>query len=125
MDTSTLDFNTLTLLVAILGSSFTVMGMMLRQINRLDTKIDTKFGALDAKIDTSIDRLDKKIDGLDTKMSGKLDAMGRDLSDVRERVARIEGYLIEPGRFTTLPARQQPAVEPSRQDPDPGHRQAG
>ena len=108
MDTSTLDFNTLTLLVAILGSSFTVVGMMLRQINRLDTKIDTK------------------IDALDTKMSARFDAMGRDLSDVSERVARIEGYLIGPGRFTTRPPRQPSAADPPREDPDPGgRRQAG
>ena len=115
MDTSTLDFNTLTLLVAILGSSFTVVGMMLRQINRLDTKID----ALDTKIDT-------KIDALDTKMSARFDAMGRDLSDIRERVARIEGYLIGPGRFTTRPSGPPAAVDPPREDPDPGgRRQAG
>ena len=119
MDTSTLDFNTLTLLVAILGSSFTVVGMMLRQINRLDTKIDTKIGALDTKIDT-------KIDALDTKMSARFDAMGRDLSDVSERVARIEGYLIGPGRFTTRPPGPPAAVDPPREDPDPGdRRQAG
>ena len=137
MDTSTLDFNTLTLLVAILGSSFTVLGMMLRQINRLDTKIDTKIDALDTKIDTKIDALDTKISALDTKvdtkigaldtkMSRRFDAMGRGLSDIRERVARIEGYLIGPGRFTTRPSRPPAAVDPPLEDPDPGgRRQAG
>ena len=126
MDTSTLDFNTLTLLVAILGSSFTVLGMMLRQINRLDTKIDTKIGALDTKISALDTKVDTKIGALDTKMSRRFDAMGRGLSDIRERVARIEGYLIGPGRFTTRPSRPPAAVDPPLEDPDPGgRRQAG
>ena len=56
MDTATLDFNTLTLLVtllvAIMGSTLTIITLMFRQFNQLDTKIgnlDTKIGNLDTK----------------------------------------------------------------------------
>ena len=39
MDTSTLDFNTLTLLLAIVGSTLTIVTLMFRQSNRHDDNI--------------------------------------------------------------------------------------
>jgi len=86
MDTTTLDFNTLTLLLAILGSTLTTVILIFRQSNhfdkkmdRLDAKFDTKIDALDTKFDTKIDALDAKfdtkIDALDAKFDTKIDAL--------------------------------------------------
>ena len=109
MDASTLDFNTITLMVMIAGSWLTLGGMIVFQSNRLDTKfdtkidaldtkIDTKIDALDTKIDTKIDALDTKIDALDTKFDGKFDLVARDVSDVRERLVRVEEHMEDHGR---------------------------
>ena len=127
MDASTLDFNTITLMVMIAGSWLTLGGMIVFQSNRLDTKFDTKIDALagkfdtkidaldgkfdtkidalDTKIDTKIDALDTKIDALDTKIDaldtkfdGKFDLVARDVSDVRERLVRVEEHMEDHGR---------------------------
>ena len=37
-----------------------------------------------------------RIDALDTKFTNRIDAMGGDVSDARERLARIEGHLTAP-----------------------------
>ncbi len=112
MDPGTFDFNTLTLLVAIMGSTMgstlTLITLMVRQSNRhddkidaLDTKFTDKIDALDTKFTDKIDALDTKftdkIDALDTKFTDKIDAMGGGVSDARERLARIEGHLMAPG----------------------------
>lgn len=106
MDTSTLDFNTLTLLVAIMastmGSTLTLVTLITRQSNRHNDKIDA----------------------LDTKFTDKLDVMGGDVSDARERLARIEGHLMAP-RGSRMRGPDAPAFEePSPESPDPDHRQA-
>ena len=134
MDTTTLDSNTITLMVTIAGSWLTLVGLIVYQYSRLDTKIDaldtkldtkieTKIDALDTKFDTKIDALDTKfdtkIDALDTKFDKKFDALGRDLTDVRERLARVEGHLMGPGSLTPGPS-PAPADEI-----DDDHRQAG
>jgi len=93
MDTTTLDSNTITLMITIAGSWLTLVGLVFYQYSRLNTKID----ALDTKIDT-------KIDALDTKFDKKFDALGRDLTDVRERLARVEGHLMGPESFTRPPS---------------------
>lgn len=157
MDTATLDFNTLTLMVtlllAITGSTITVVTLMLRQFNHLDTKIghlDTKIGHLDAKIgnlDTRVTGLENAViglaarfDGLETRfdtletrfdrLEAKFDRMARDVSDTRERVARVEGHLMAPGNFRMRgldpPAPSEPAPDnPAPDNPDPDHRAAG
>ena len=108
MDTTTLDSNTITLMVTIAGSWLTLVGLIFYQYSRLDTKID----ALDTKIDT-------KIDALDTKFDKKFDALGRDVTDVRERLARVEGHLMGPGSLA-------PGPSPAPADGlDDDHRQAG
>ena len=143
MDTITLDFNTLTLLVAILGSTLTTVSLMFRQFNhldkkldRLDTKFDTKIDALDTKFDTKIDALDTKfdtkIDALDTKFTsevravhGEFKIVRREISVVGERLARVEGHLMGPESFGMRGPRPPEADEAPAEDPGPDHRQAG
>ncbi|MYI54010.1 MAG: hypothetical protein F4110_08540 [Acidimicrobiaceae bacterium] len=108
MDTTTLDSNTITLMVTIAGSWLTLVGLIFFQFSRLDTKIN----ALDTKFDT-------KIDALDTKIDTKIDALGRDVTDVRERLARVEGHLMGPGSLA-------PGPSPAPADGlDDDHRRAG
>lgn len=125
MDTTTLDFNTLalmvTLLVAIAGSTVTIVTLMLRQFNLLDSKIgnlDTRVTGLDSRftgLETRFDGLETRFDRLETKF----DRMARDVADTRERVARVEGHLMAPGDFRMR--RLDPAApdEPSPDNPDP------
>ena len=139
MDTTTLDFNTLTLLVVIMGSTLMTVVLMFRQSNHFDrrlnnldakfdtkidalgTKFDTKIDALNAKFDTKIDALDTKfdtkIDALDTKLTDKIDALGRDVTQVRERLGRVEGHLLGSESFASR--------QPERDDPHRDHRAAG
>ena len=134
MGTSTLDYNTIVLMVMIAGSWLTLVGLIIfgsrrldtkidGKIDALDTKFDTKFGTLDTKFTDKIDALDAKftdkIDALDTKFSYKLDVMGRDVADTRERLARIEGHLMAPEGFSPRPPSPPPA------EPAGGERQAG
>ena len=141
MDTTTLDFNTLILLVAITGSTLTIVAMTVRQSNRHEDglkSVNTSVAALETRVtalETKVDALDGKVDGLD----GKVDAMGDDVSDARERLARVEGYLMGPESLTPQPPhppikdppRDDPATrppttgEPSVDDPAGGHREAG
>ena len=131
MDTTTLDFNTLTLLVtllvAIMGSTLTIVTLMLRQFNQLDTKIgnlDTRVAGLEntvTALDTKGDALNGKVDALDAKF----DRMGRDVSDARERLARIEGHLMAPEGFRMRGVHPPAPDQPSTENPDPDHRQAG
>ena len=148
MDTSMLDFNTLTLLVAIVGSTLTIVSSMFRRFNRqeesikspdtrvavLDTKVDaldTKVTALEGKSDalsTRVTALEGKFDALDTKvtaMVGKVDVMGRDVSDSRKRLARVEGHLLAPEGFTLRRPDRREAADPSSDDPAADHREAG
>ena len=135
MDTSTFDFNTLTLVVAIVGSTLTLVILMHRQFNHFDKKLDdlnTKVGKLEttiAPIDTRFKGIDARFDGIDARFDGidsrfdkleaRFDAMGRDVSDARERLARIEGHLMGPASFGTNPS----PAPPDGLDDD--HRQAG
>lgn len=59
-------------------------------------------------------RVESRIDTL----SDKFDVMGRDVSDARERPARIEGYLMGPKSFSPRP----PSPPPTEPDDE---RQAG
>ena len=113
MDTSTLDFNTLTLLVAIVGSTLTIVSLMFRRFNRHEDSIKA--------LSTNIAVLDTKV----TALEGKVDVMGRDVSDSRERLARVEGHLLAPGGFTLRHPGQRDAGEPPSGDPAPDHREAG
>ena len=101
MDTNSLDYNTVTLMVMIAGSWLTLVGLIIYQSNRLDKKFDTKIDALDTKFDT------------------KIDALGGNVTSIGERVARIEGHLMGPESFSPRPLLPPPA------EPDDGERQTG
>ncbi len=128
---------TITIVVVVAGSSLATVGLLLKQMNHLETKLESRFtdkiDALDTKFTDKIDALDTKvtykIDALDTKvdaLDGKFDVMGRDLSDTRERVARIEGHLMAPEGFRPRHRRlPPPADDPPVEDPNPDHRQTG
>ena len=130
MDTTTLDFNTLTLmvtlLVAIAGSTVTIVTLMLRQFNHLDSKI----GNLDTRVtglENAVTGLDTRFTGLETRFDGletKFDRMARDVADTRERVARVEGHLMAPGDFRLRGLDAAAPDEPSPDNPDPDRRAA-
>ena len=84
MDTTTLDFNTVTLMVTIAGSWLTIVGLIIFQYSRLDNKFEK---------------------------------LGGDVTEVRERLARLEGHLMGPESLTSGP--------PSPDEPVDDHRQAG
>ncbi len=100
MDTTTLDFNTLTLLIAIMGSTLSIVILMNRQSNHLDNKIgdlDTRTGRLETKVtamDTKVDALNTKVDALNTSV----DRVGLDVVDTRERLVRVEEHMDDHGR---------------------------
>ncbi|MYJ34366.1 MAG: hypothetical protein F4071_00280, partial [Acidimicrobiaceae bacterium] len=116
MDTSTLDFNTLTLLLAIVGSTLTIVTLMFRQSNRHDDSIKA-LGTDVAALGTRVTALEVKVDALDTKLTdlvGKTEEMGRDVSDSRERLAPVEGNQQAPRGLTLPPYSQPDAREPPR-----------
>ncbi len=113
-----MDANTITIVIAIVLSNLTMMSLMLRQTNRLedrigavDTKLSDKIGAVDTKLSDKIEAVDTKlsakIEAVDTKLSAKIDRLSVDLGytnrhvfKIDSRVARLEGFLMKPGRFT-------------------------
>ena len=129
----------ITIVGSVLGSSLTTIHLLLRQMNHLDGRmngridgLEEKFtgqiAALDTKFTGQIAALDTKFTGqiaaLDTKFTGKFDAMGRDISDIRERLARVEGHLMAPEGFTLRSPRPPAAGEPPPEDSAPDHRRA-
>ena len=98
------------------------------QIAALDTKFTGQIAALDTKFTGQIAALDTKFTGqiaaLDTKFTGKFDTMGRDISDIRERLARVEGHLMAPEGFALRSPRPPATGEPPPEDPAPDHRRA-
>ena len=121
MDTTTVDFNTLTLLVAIMGSTLTIVTMMVRQSGRhedsiksvntnvasLETRVtalETKFDVMGRRFDVmdrKLDAMDGKFDAMDGKfdaMDGKFDTLAGAASETRERLARVEEHLEDHGR---------------------------
>ena len=77
-------------MVTIAGSWLTIVGLIIYQSNRLDNKIDHK-----------------------------IDALGGDVSDIGQRVARIEGHLMGPESFSPRP------LTPPTDEPGDGEREAG
>ena len=69
---------------------------------------------------TTIGLLMSQIGGL----RDKFDLMGRDVADTRERVARIEGYLMPSGGFALQRPEPPPGSEAPPEDPAPDRRQA-
>ena len=129
----------ITIVGSVLGSSLTTIHLLLRQMNHLDGRmngridgLEEKFtgqiSALDTKFTGQISALDTKFTGqiaaLDTKFTGKFDTMGRDISDIRERLARVEGHLMAPEGFALRSPRPPATGEPPPEDPAPDHRRA-
>lgn len=112
----------ITILVAVLGSSAITIGTVLKQMNHLDTKFTEKF-----------DRLTEKSDGLDTRftvLETKVTALsesskerGRVLGEVRERLSRMEGYLMAPEGLALQRILQPDTDDGSADDPGTEHRQ--
>ena len=133
METATFDANTLTLLVAILGSTLTTVALMYRLFGRLDTKFDNKFDVLSTRVTglkIRVEALETKVTAIDTKVTAldaKVEALAGDVADTRERVARNEGHLTAPGSFTTggLSPATPDEARSGDHGSDPDHRQAG
>ena len=119
----------ITIVGTILGSSLMTIAVLLRQMNHLETKLESRIDSLDTKFETKISGLDTKFsdrfDGLDTKFSDKFDAIGRDVADIRERLARVEGHLMAPEGFRLRGPQPPLAVDPPPEDPHTDQRQAG
>ena len=144
-----------TLMAMIAGSWITVVVLMIRQSNRhedsiralddkLTNKIDGRFDALDTKftgmignldtkftgmignLDTKLtNRVDSKIDALDAKFTTKIDALADGVTDVRERLARVEGHLMAPEGFRPRLRRGPSDDDPPSEDPGSSRREAG
>ncbi len=108
MDTATLDFNTVTLMVTIAGSWLTLVGLIIYQSNRLDNKIDTKIDALDNKFTFEL-----------RAVHGEFKIVRREISVVGERLARVEGHLMGPESFSPSP------LSTPTDEPGDGEREAG
>ena len=119
----------ITIVGTILGSSLMTIAVLLRQMNHLETKLESRIDSLDTKFETKISGLDTKFsnrfDGLDTKFSDKFDAIGRDVADIRERLARVEGHLMAPEGFRLRGPQPPAGVDPPPEDPHTDQRQAG
>ena len=136
MDTNSLDSNMVTLvammvtlMVMIAGSWITVVVLMIRQSNRHEDSIkalDTKFTGMIGDLDTKLtNRIDSKIDALDAKFTTKIDALADGVTDVRERLARVEGHLMAPEGFRPRLRRGPSDDDPPSEDPGSSRREAG
>ena len=131
----------ITIVVSVLGSSLMTVRLLLQQMNHLDTKFDglntkfdglnTKVTALDTKVtalDTRVTELDTKVTALDTRSNRRIDRLDKRLAaldDVKEGLARIEGYLMAPGGFRPQRPRSSAAEGASPEDQAADHREAG
>ena len=77
-----------TIIGSVLGSTLTTISLLVNQMNRLENGVD-----------------------------GRLNVISRDLADARERLARIEGYLMSPEAFYTRGAHPPAADEAPSADP--------
>ena len=143
MDTNSLDSNMVTLVALIVTSMVMIAGfwitavvLMIRQSNRLDPKSTGRTGDLDTKFTNKIDNKDNRIDNktdalaarIDNKtdaLAAKIDALADDVTDVRERLARVEGHLMAPEGFRPRLRHSPSGDAPSSEDPGPSRREAG
>ena len=77
-----------TIVGSVLGSTLTTISLLVNQMNRLENRVD-----------------------------GRLNGIGRDVADARERLARIEGYLMSPEGFHTRGTHPPAADETPSADP--------
>ena len=113
MDATAMDVNvaslllaTAAVLVAIVGSTLTIVTLMFRQSNRHGDSIK----ALDAKFATEF----KRVHGEFTGVHGEFTRVRRDIFGVAERLARVEGHLTAPQGFRPhRPSRRKLTTPPS------------
>ena len=91
-------------MIAVIGMWVTIVGMILWQSSRHDTKID----ALETKFDKEF-----------KAVHGEFKQVRREMAHQGERLARIEGHLLGPASFSLRP----PSPPPAEHDDD--ERQAG
>ena len=139
----------ITIVVSVLGSSLMTVRLLLQQMNHLDKKFDTKFDGLNTKFDTKFDGLNTKVTALDTKVTAldtrvtgldtkvtaldtrsnrRIDRLEKRLAaldDVKEGLARIEGYLMAPGGFRPYRSRSSAAEGAAPEDQAADHPEAG
>ena len=134
MDATAMDVNmaslllaTAAVLVAIVGSTFTIVTLMFRQSNRHEDSIK----ALDAKFAKEFKRVHgefKRVHGEFTRVHGEFTRVRRDIFGVAERLARVEGHLTAPQGFRPHRPLPPEADDPTIHDPNDeaeGQRQAG
>ena len=93
--------------------------------------VDARFEAVDARfdiVDARFEAVDARFDIVDArfdKLDGKVDAMGHSLSDARERLARIEGYLMAPEDFRAAGFHPPEGADRPAGSPPSDHRASG
>ena len=104
---------TAAVLVAIVGSTLTIVTLMFRQSNRHEDSIK----ALDAKFAKEFKRVHGDFTGVHgdfTGVHGDFTGVRRDIFGVAERLARVEGHLTAPQGFArTAPSRRKLTTPPS------------
>ena len=134
MDATAMDVNmaslllaTAAVLVAIVGSTLTIVTLMFRQSNRHEDSIK----ALDAKFAKEFKRVHgefTRVHGEFTRVHGEFTRVRRDIFGVAERLARVEGHLTAPQGFRPhrpLPPEADDSTIHDPNDEAEGQRQAG
>ena len=134
MDATAMDVNmaslllaTAAVLVAIVGSTLTIVTLMFRQSNRHEDSIK----ALDAKFGKEFKRVHgefTRVHGEFTRVHGEFTRVRRDIFGVAERLARVEGHLTAPQGFRPhrpLPPEADDSTIHDPNDEAEGQRQAG
>ena len=134
MDAAAMDVNmaslllaTAAVLVAIVGSTLTIVTLMFRQSNRHEDSIK----ALDAKFAKEFKRVHGEFTGVRGEFTGvhsEFTKVRRDIFGVAERLARVEGHLTAPQGFRPhgpLPPEADDSTIHDPNDEAEGQRQAG
>ena len=134
MDAAAMDVNmaslllaTAAVLVAIVGSTLTIVTLMFRQSNRHEDSIK----ALDAKFAKEFKRVHGEFTGVRGEFTGvhsEFTRVRRDIFGVAERLARVEGHLTAPQGFRPhgpLPPEADDSTIHDPNDEAEGQRQAG
>ena len=134
MDAAAMDVNvaslllaTAAVLVAIAGSTLTIVTLMFRQSNRHEDSIK----ALDAKFAKEFTGVRGEFTGVHsefTRVHSEFTGVRRDIFGVAERLARVEGHLTAPQGFRPhgpLPPEADDSTIHDPNDEAEGQRQAG
>ena len=100
-----------TLLATIIGLLATMVGMMVWLKSSLTAQFNERFNTIDERFNTMDERFnsfDKRLTRLEAdhdKLGNKIDMLARDMTDIRERLARVEAKL-------DLPPNIDPSLPP-------------